>query len=99
MDITNFILQGFQNLPLITVSINNVNLECIFNQSNHLDDKTFGGYSPSVDFTVMFRTSDLQNPKSLKGKILTKGTETYRIISVRYGEILTSLNCISEDTL
>jgi hypothetical protein len=98
MDLSSYILEGFEILPKKLVSINGVSdIPVIFNQSNHRDNKTLGGYEPDNDGIIMVQTSYLTAPKQLKGKIVIMDSENWRIVTVRYGESVTSLTLQSVD--
>ena len=93
------ILKGFAVLPKKTVTVNGTDVECIFNLSSHLDNKILGGYEPDKTATIMVKTSLLTNPRSLKGKIVVIDALNWRVYSVAYGEIITTIQLISDDAL
>lgn len=98
MDLSSYILEGFSLLPKKTVTINGIaNIPALFNQTVHRDNKTLGGYEPDNDGIIMVETSYLTSPKLLKGKIVIMDSENWRIVSVRYGDTVTSLTLQSPD--
>jgi hypothetical protein len=99
MDLSSYLLQGFNILPKITVSINGTDVEAVFNQSTHRDNKTLGGYEPDNEATIVVATKNLSSPRALKGKIVVMDSLQWRVIKVRYGVTVTHLDLISVDKL
>lgn len=99
MDLTQYILAGFDHLPKKTISLSGVEIPALFNQSSHRDNKTLGGYEPDNESVLYIETSLLTNPRSLKGQLITMDGEQWRIISIRAGDIITYFTIISPDRL
>lgn len=99
MDLSFFLLQGFDILPKTVVTINGSSVECVFNQSTHRDNKTDGGYEPDNETTIAVVTSNLTNPRALKGKIVVMDSLQWRVLRVRYGAAITHLDLVSVDKL
>jgi len=97
MNLTPYLLAGFIELPKISVIIGNVAIECVKNQSIHRDSKTFGGFEPLDEITISFKTSDISNPRALKGSTLTVESVNYRVDEVTLGSTLTRLSLVSID--
>lgn len=97
MDLTKYILAGYSRLPKKKVVINSVEVAALYNTSTHRDNKTLGGYEPDNDGTLFIETSLLTNPKELKGELLQMDSKDWRIITVTYGDIVTSLTIQSPD--
>ena len=95
IDLGAHLLQGFNITPKTEATINGVVVKAVFNQSNHLDDKALGGYIPQDEAVLSVATSNLTNPKSLKGKLCSVSGQSWRIMSVRYGEYITHLTIVS----
>ena len=96
---SNYIDQGFEILVNAQAIILGETIDGIFNTSKHRDNKILGGYEPDDDFVFMARTSDLTNPKSLKGVIIQINSQNYRIVSIEYGEMSTKLYSQSQNKL
>lgn len=97
MDISAYLLQGFNILPKINVIINSVTIEAVIDTSTHRDNKTYGGFEPDQECVLAIQTSLLTNPKSLKGKEITINNEKWRILNIRYGASICHLTCVSTD--
>jgi len=97
MDISSYLLAGFNELPKTSVTIGVSAVECVFNTSTHNDNKVLGGFEPDQEATLAIETSLLTNPKSLKGTTMTLDGESWRVVSVRYGQTITHLSLISTD--
>ena len=95
MDISAYLLQGFEILPQTAATVNSVAVTGVFNQSSHRDEKMLGGYGPQEEAVFSIRTSLLTNPKTLKGKICNVSGQNWRIMQVRYGDTITHLTLVS----
>lgn len=93
------LLLGWDYLDKTTAVIygNTKPIDVIFNQSTHRDNKVYGGYSPDNDAIIYAKTSDLVNPKALKGKAVTIDSNSYRVVSVNYGKYITHIVVNSPD--
>lgn len=96
IDISSYLLAGFSVLPTIKITIDEVDIDCLFNQSDHNDSKTYGGFEPDNSAVVSIKTSLLTNPKEMKGKVVTIDEEEWRVIKVRYGASVTHLTIMSK---
>lgn len=97
MDLSPYINSGFSILANASVIIGGNTLSCIFDTSTHNANKSLGGFAPDNEATVSIKTSDLTNPKSLKGSTLILNGSAWRIESVRYGVTVTTLMLVAED--
>jgi hypothetical protein len=95
MDISQYLLQGFEILPQTAATVNSVAVTGVFNQSSHRDEKMLGGYGPQDEAVFSVKTSLLTNPKQLKGKICVVSGQSWRIMQVRYGDTITHLTLVS----
>jgi hypothetical protein len=96
MNIDSYILAGYALLPKTIAIVDGVSVECVFNQSMHRDDNVLGGFEPDNEAVISIKTSLLTNPKALKGKLVVVTDTTYRVLTVRYGQIVTHLTIISD---
>lgn len=91
MDISNYILAGFDYLPKITANVDGTDMSVLFNQVSWNDTKELGGFVNEADFGVFVKTSLLDNAEALKGKLVTVNGRNYRIVTVKYGDIVSAL--------
>lgn len=94
IDINNYLLAGFSVLPKVKITIDDVEIDCLFNQSEHIDIKAYGGHESINSAVVSIKTSLLTNPKQMKGKVVTIDEEEWRIDNIRYGASVTHLSLI-----
>lgn len=97
MDISSHLLIGFRLLPKITATVNGVDVDAVFNQSTHRDNKTLGGYEADNEAVIAIETSLLTNPFALKGKYCIIDSVTWRIVLIKYGSTITHLTIVSTD--
>jgi hypothetical protein len=98
MDISQYLLQGFNILPQTSATVNGVAVSGVFNQSSHRDEKMLGGYGPQDEAVYSVKQSLLPtNPSSLKGKIVVLNDRNWRIMSVRFGQTITHLTIVSPE--
>lgn len=97
IDLTPYLLTGFNQLPKTSVTIGGSTIDCVFNTSTHNDQKVYGGFEPDMEATIAIQTSLLTNPKSLKGTTVTIEGESWRVLTVRYGVAITHLTLISTE--
>jgi hypothetical protein len=97
MDLSSYVLAGFDFLPKTNVTIGGKVVEALMDLSTHRDNKTLGGYEPDNEATLSIKTSLLTNPKSLKGTKLSIDGVEWRVASVRYGQTITHLTVVSKD--
>lgn len=97
MDLSFFLLQGFDVLPKTLVTVNGSSVECVFNQSTHTHNKVDGGYELDDTATIAIATKNLSNPRALKGKIVVIDSLQWRVIAVSYGAVITHLSLIAAD--
>lgn len=99
MDLSPYLLSGFRILPKIDVTFPDVTdpIPALFNQSDHNDSNVLGGFEPDNQAILAIETTLLTTPKSLKGKVLTIGTEKWRVITVKFGQTITHLTIISDN--
>jgi hypothetical protein len=100
MDLTPYLLLAFDVYPKVSVIISGVTVEAIFKTSSHKDTKTWGGLTDTLtDTSIMVKTSDLTNPKELKGNVINLNGTSYRVASVTYGEGVCTLFLVDPSTL
>lgn len=87
---------GFNILPKTDTIILGSTIPCVFNTSDHNDNNVLGGMEPDNIATLAIKTSLLTNPKSLKGKTVTIEGDTWRVLTVTYGQTITHLKVIAE---
>ena len=97
MDLSAYLLQGFNILPKINAIVNGTTVEAVFNQSTHVDNKVAGGYEPDNLAVLAIKTSLLTSPRALKGKIVFIFNVNWRVLNVQYGDIITHLTVVSDD--
>lgn len=97
MDISAYLLQGFEILPQTAATVNSVAVTGVFNQSSHRDEKMLGGYGPQDEAVYSVKTSLLLNPTSLKGKLVVLNGRNWRVMQVRYGDTITHLTIVSPE--
>lgn len=91
MDISNYILAGYDYLPKITANVDGTDMPVLFNQMSLNDSKELGGFVSDAEFGVFVKTSLLDNAEALKGKLMTVNGTNYRIVIVKYGDIVSAL--------
>ncbi len=99
MDLSRFILKGFSHLPTKSVSLSGSTFGAVYNQTTRLDRKTYGGFVDDYDTTIMVKTSLLPNPNNLVGTVLLMDGESWRVISIKNGDIVTTLQIVSAQKL
>lgn len=95
VDLSQYLLAGFSVLPKTTVTVDSVEVECVFNQSDHNDNNVLGGYEPENQATIAIKTSLLTSPRTLKGKIVIIDDSNWRVLNVKYGASVTHLTVIA----
>lgn len=88
---------GFNVLPKTDVVIQGSTIPCVFNTSDFNDNNVLGGFEPDQVATLAIKTSLLTNPKTLKGKIVVIEGETWRVVTVVYGQTISHLKLISDN--
>ena len=100
MDLTPYLLQGFEVLKNTTVTISGYNaIDCVFDNNNLGHDKQLN-FLEDQQIPVIVRSSDVANPKKqVIGKrcVLALDGETYRIDSIRIGQATSFLYLNSKD--
>lgn len=91
MDISSYILAGFDYLPKITATVDGTDMPVLFNQMSLNDSKELGGFVNDADFGVFLKTSLIDNAEDLKGKLITVSGTNYRIVTVKYGDTVSAL--------
>jgi hypothetical protein len=101
MDLTPYLLQGFNVLKNTTVTISGyaVAMDAIFDNNNLAHDKQLT-FLEDEQIPVIVKTLDLKQPyKDVIGKkcVLALDGETYRIDSIRTGQATSFLYLNSKD--
>ena len=99
MDISSYLLLGFNILPKMNITFDGKSLEVLYNQASRNDTKHFGGLLDEYDATLTAKTSHITSPKNMIGKTLIMAGETFRIISIKHGDTITSFNIVSAKKL
>ena len=97
MDLSSFITAGFNILPKTSVVVNGTTVECLFNQSDHNDSNVLGGFEPDNQAVLSIKTELLSNPRALKGKIVSLNQSNWRVMNVKFGNIITHLTVVADN--
>ncbi len=93
VDLAPFLIAGFDLLPKVSATIDGDTVLVLLNQITHNDVRELGGFVEQAEFGVFVKTSNLNDPITLVGEIITVQGSNYRVVSVKEGTTITALFC------